>query len=309
MSFIKGPTPKNPNSIVIGKAQLRLGKSLPHIGIATPVFTAADTMGGLGSTKFNVTAEFYEYLAGFPENTYLKIPTKVTGSWECTLDEQRPKNWALLTGKDPFNDVTAKVIVPVDAVKSAAGTVSGASITVDNDGGVVSDTFIVHFTGAAAGSIYGIKTGKIHTFTALTSAMAPVNTDAGTDKYFTIPADFFTGTWADGDQFTFQTTAFVSGTDLYDDDFAATIGIGAIKTPPVFRLEAWQEFPDGEHEFLMVNPRVQPEMTVDADFTNSAHITPTIKFNFLPAHSGINGGNAVWDTQPFGVMLWRTIGV
>jgi len=40
--------------------------SAPSVSVATPVLTAADSMGALADTKFNTTAEYWKLESWYP---------------------------------------------------------------------------------------------------------------------------------------------------------------------------------------------------------------------------------------------------
>lgn len=89
------------------------------------------------------------------------------------------------------------------SINSSSGTVAGGE-SVDNNGGVIDDTWIFLFDSGTSGKIIGANAGYIDDFSDLTSEIAPTNSG---NEYFNLPANFFTGTWVSGDSYSFRTTA------------------------------------------------------------------------------------------------------
>lgn len=69
--------------------------------------------------------------------------------------------------------------------------------------GGIEETWTLTFTSATAFTITGASVGSVGSST--TSSTVQPNNAAFSSPYFQIPAGFFTGTWATGDTFTFQT--------------------------------------------------------------------------------------------------------
>lgn len=297
---VRGPVTKDPMTRPLGLLQIRVGPSALHIATNTPVLTSADSLGALASTKFTDTREYYEFTSGFPKTVDLKECISIKTTLEGAVQEFTPQKFALAAGIDVFADVDATAVngVPV----STAGTIDGTkSIAVNNNGGVISDEFIVHFTGAAAGAILSKTKGLVHTFSALDAAMEPQNADASNNLYFSIPASFFTGTWAAGDVFIFRTTAYISGTDNYSDNYSGSIPLGVGGLPAYVRIEGVQDYGYG-HSYTVILPRAQVISSVDVSQAETEGNIP-MQFEGTRADSAVSGGNAAWDDFPTG-RIW-----
>jgi hypothetical protein len=298
---VRGPVTKNVLTRPLGLLQIRVGPSAVNIATNTPVLTSLHSVGALASSKFTDAREFYEFTSGFPKTVDAKECTSIKTTLEGAVLEFTPKLFALAAGIDIFAGVSATAVngVPV----STAGTIDGTkSIAVNNSGGVISDEFTVYFTGAAAGAILSKTKGLVHTFSALDAAMEPQNADASNNLYFSIPASFFTGTWASGDIFTFRTTAYISGTDNYSDDYAGSVALGVGGLPAYVRIEAVQQYGYG-HSYTVILPRSQVISSVDVSQAETEGNIP-MQFEGTRADSAVSGGNAAWDDYPTGRLYW-----
>jgi len=292
---------KNVGNIPIGEMQIRVGKSGPYIANAEAVLGIADSIGGAAGTKFTNAAEFKTIVSGYPEIEAGVLPLSESFGIECAFREFSAKNFALAKGFDPFSDVAAAIVAGIK--KSTAGTTSG-DLAVDNLGGVVNEEYTVVFTGSAAFKVYGKTLGLVHTAASLDAEAAPVDGDS--HEYFAIPADFFTGTWAADDTFTFKTTAFESGSSAYADDYVGSIGLGAMAAPKFLRVEGYYEFPNKDRCIDIIIPRAQVTSSIDATFANDETNAP-LAFGAKGASAEVAGGNAVWDAMPLGRIILRRI--
>jgi hypothetical protein len=289
---VRGPVTQEVNARPLGLLQVRLGPSALHIATNTPVLNSTNSVGALASTKFSNTKEYYKFTSGFPAQTDGQEPTSIMTTIEAAFLEFKPFTFALASGKSPFSDQSAAAYL--GSAVSTAGTVDdGVGITVNDDGGVITDEWTVYFTGATAGVIIGKTTGAVHTFSALDSAMAP---DNGGNPYFSIGADFFTGTWAAGDIYTFKTTAKYTGSALYGTYNSGSIGLGTGGLPEYLRVEAVQEFGAG-HKYTVILPRAQCTSSLDVSQAETEGNIPAV-FEGNRADSAISGGNAAWDEDP-----------
>jgi len=112
---------------------------------------------------------------------------------------------------------------------TTAGTVIG-TIAVTDDGGVTTENWTVVFTAATAASVYGSVSGHVGDWADYTAApFAPSN---GGDPYFTLPTDFFGGTWAENETFTFSTTAYNAGSvgEYHDGGAITAIDVDSDRT-------------------------------------------------------------------------------
>lgn len=292
-----GPTTKDVSTRTLGKMQIRVGSADAYISNSSPILTSANSVGALANTVFNSTREFHDFVSGFPARIDGKVPISDNCDLQCGFQEITPFNMALSFGIDPFGDISATV----DEVAriTSLGTTTG-DITVSDAGGVVTDTFMVLFDTATTGSVVGVATGLVHTFADLTSAMEP---DNGGNPYFTIPADFFSGTWDSGESFVFKTTEYVAGTTSYTDPHSGLIKLGVTKAPDYVRAEAIMTFPNEVNTMTIVFPRAQVSSSIALDAGDTDVAIPTT-FAATPADSTVSGGNAAWDDMPLGVIIF-----
>lgn len=303
MTDVRGPVSRFVGARTIGLMQVRIGKSAANISLNTAVLDSNNSIGAVASTKWTATKEYYEYKSGTPPKTDGYETLTLAAGIECAFLEHTPFNYALADGQDPLADVNAAAVK--GTVFSTLGTVSEDAITVTNAGGVVADEWIVIFTGANTGMIVGKYTGHVHDFTALDSAMTP---DDGVNPYFSIPANFFTGTWANGDTYTFYTTPYAAGTSAFAsaDDGALALGYGG--QPAYIRIEAVQEFSDGR-KMSIILPRAQSSAGIDSTQAEQEGNVPLV-FSAGNADSASDGGHAAWDLDlasgigPLGRVIW-----
>jgi hypothetical protein len=228
----------------------------------------------------------------------MTIPLRESAALECEFKEISSKNLALARGIDAFADVSA-TIAEVGSV-TTDGTTTG-NVAVDDDGGAVNDTFTVVFTSGTAVAIYGADTGHVGDFADLSSAIAPDNDG---NPYFTIPANFFSGTWLADETYVFRTTAFVAGTSAYADSHAGTINLGSVVTPAYVRMEAVYTYPNGTNTMTIIFPRANAVSSVEIDLQAEDNANVPLTFEAKRADSEISGGNAVWDSATLGKVVF-----
>jgi hypothetical protein len=284
---------------------IRVGACASNIANIAPVLTTTDSsLGAMAQTKFAGSTDFFRQLSGFPKREDGVIPLKEEAAIEVAFKELTPFNVALARGLDPTASRAALAIEDVHLV-STLGTRDAAKAIAVTDGtpadwAVIDEEWIVVFTAAAAGEIFGKRTGYVHAFAALNAAMAPV--DGNSKKYFSIPASFFTGTWADGDSYVFYTMA--GGASAYASAHSGNIGFGAMAAPVDIRVEAVYTFPNGTNTLTFVLPRAQAEASTEIDFQDEEEAKPPIRLAAKDASSANAAGHAVWDAMPLGRMIW-----
>lgn len=289
-----GPLTRDTSAIALGLAQVRVGAAAPYISQSDPVFGQADSMGALGTTKFTSAIEQWKLTSGFPALEDMSIPTSETCSLEVSFKEVTPKNLALARGLSPFDDVDATVSVVNK--KTTSGTLTG-DIAVNNSGGVKDEVYTVVFTSATAFKVFGESAGLIGTHSGVNSQYAP---KVDNKALFTIPANYFSGTWATDETFTFATTAFVAGSASYDNNKEGEISLGAMKAPEFIRMEAMYVFPDGSHYMCIIFPRANVSMAVELDMQAADAASSPITFEAKRADSATDGGHSTWDSRPIG---------
>jgi len=96
-----GPTTKDPTTIALGLAQIRIGASAANLTKQHPVLVAADSIGALANTKFVGNAEFFKLESGYPMLEDAVFPLRESAALECAFKEMTPFNLALARGVDP----------------------------------------------------------------------------------------------------------------------------------------------------------------------------------------------------------------
>jgi hypothetical protein len=279
--------------------EVRVGASAANIATTTPVLTTANSLGALSSASYNNSKEYYQHMSGFPMVEDFTTPTQETQTITCEFDEMTPKNLALLQGIDPTAAGSSWVGEGYTVVSSASGTYN---TTDDIDGGAdaESDTYRVIFLTATTYSVYSDKRGKLtgdQIGEGDTTALSTF-TD-GTTELVAIPANFFAGTWAADDVFTFYMAK-----QGYDSATAGEIKLGELSSPDYVRVEGYYVFPNGTNTMVIIFPRAQVRSeSAEIAFATDTHATISITFNSTPADSSVTGGNAAWDGQSLGKIV------
>ena len=298
---MSGPKTKDASAWMIGLMQIRIGASAANMATITPVLNSAASIGALGKTTLRSSAEFFKQMSGFPKTEDGVIPLSEQAGLDITFREATPFNLALARGIDPSASLTPQAFFSTKA--TSAGTTDAAkSLTVGSGAGwgVIDEEWIVVFDSATTGKIYGKATGLVHTFANLTGAMSPVHDT--TLKYFTIPANFFTGTWAQDDVYTFYTIS--GGDSAYANSHSGSIGLGGLTSPANIRVEAVYTFPNGTNTITIIFPRAQAVATMEVDPAEETEANIPVTLESKNAASDNAAGNAVWDSMPLGRMIW-----
>lgn len=288
-----GPLTKDTSTIALGLAQIRVDSAAPSIAVNTIALPEAKSMGALASTKYTSTVDYWKLLSGFPQLEDMSIPLREACMLECEFKEITPYNLALARGIDPGGAKAATVTNLGSATE--AGTIGTSPITVGATAGPVNDTFNVVFTSSSAYTVYGQATGSIGSGT-VSAQFAP---DNGGNPFFTIPANFFTGTWAAGETFTFRTSAYVAS-GAYDDNHSGSINLGGLVAPEFVRMEAVYTFPNGINHMYIIFPRANVTSSMELDLQAEDNANPPITFEAKRADSQTAGGHATWDNAPLG---------
>lgn len=289
----RGPVSKNPYTRNIGLGKIKVGPCAPNIAVVTPVLTDEYSLGALTATKVSAPKEFYEYMSGTPKKRDFLEVTKTDFIIESTFLEKSTANLAIANGFAPWDTVPATISAK-DSV-TTAGTTTG-SLAVQDQGGEIAETWMVVFSGAAAGSIIGLNSGTtVHTFSALDAVMEPLN-PANSKKYFIIPASFFSGTWAAGDIYWFVTNPRFVGTSAYADPDAGSIAIGYGGAPAEIRVEMDVEYPDGR-VITYIQPRSQCKSNFDESQAEGGEGGIAVSFSALSADDSTSAGHANWNAN------------
>jgi hypothetical protein len=310
---MSGPVTVFAQSWALGLAQIRIGNSAANIASVLPVLSAPQQLGAMANTKYVGNVDFFKQESGFPLNEDGVIPLREGAAFECAFKEITPYNIAIARGLDPSAARSAAVKMDI-ATATALGTVDATkNITVTNDAGPISETWIVTFTGAAAFVCYGLTTGRVQHTLADGTVGAAFSPDNGGAKYFTIPADFFTGTWAAGETYVFSTSAYnAAGNALYGDPQDGIVPIGGMIAPAYVRAEIVYTFPN-RATLTWIFPRAQIAASQELDFQIESEASSPIRVESKRADSQVSGGNAAWDYAagssygPLGCMIWTPV--
>ena len=297
-----GPITKDTSAIALGLMDVRVGPSASNIGTATPVLTSTHSLGALADSTFTASTTFYEHYSGFPQNKDLVLPTQSNQSITCSFEEITPKNLAIAQGIDPSTASSGWVGEGYTVVSSTAGTYN-TSDEIDGGTDAESDTYRVVFLTATTYSVFSDSRGKLtgdQSGEGLTTA-ASTFTD-GTTELVVVPADFFTGTWAADDVF-----SFYMAQQGYDSNTTGEINLGSLVAPDYVRVEGVYSFPDASRFLYIIFPRAQVKTeSEELAFSGDSAANVTISFEATRADSDVAGGNAVWDDAPNGKLLFAT---
>jgi hypothetical protein len=265
-----GPTTKNTSTIPLGLAQIRVGDSASNIASATAVLAASASIGALANTKFAGNVDYWKLESGFPLLEDLSLPIREAASLECAFKELTPYNLALARGIDPLAAQSATVGF-VDKVTVGGG--NAGDITVDDTGGVVSDTWIVTLDDATHYTVFGIDTGVLCAGTVISAQCAP------------------------------ETVAYVADGG-YSSAHSGTIKLGNLRAPDFIRMEAVYTYPNQTNHMYVIFPRANVTSSTEIDWAAEDTIASPIVFEGKRSDSETVGGNAAWDTMPIGVILF-----
>jgi hypothetical protein len=289
-----GPVTKDTSTIALGLAQIRVGNSATNIATVTSVLPSAASIGALASTKYTGTVDYWRLMSGFPQLEDMSIPLRETSMLECEFKEITPYNLALARGIDPSGGQAASATFL--SLVSAAGTKDlNKSIAVTQNAGPVTDTWTVAFTSGTAFTVYGSATGSVGSGTK-SVAFAP---DHSGQPYFTIPADFFTGTNLAGDTATFRTVQYMAA-GAYDNNHSGAINLGALSAPAFVRMEAVYTYPNGTNHMYIIFPRANATASTELDLQAEDSAASPLTFEAKRADSETSGGHSAWDSAPLG---------
>lgn len=295
MALRSGPITRDASTVAVGLAQIRVGNSAANIANAMPCLTAAHSIGALADTKMTSSVEYWKLESGFPAQEDYSIPLKETVSLECSFKEITPKTMALARGIDPTSGGTVVTAMGQTITKSAAGTFDSAK-TITAETVCPQDTWTVKFSSASAFSVEGFATGPL-TGAGAVGSLSTFTLSAVTQ--LTIPAAYFTGTWASGDVFRFSTIK-----TSYGNNHSGSIGLGGLKAPDYVRMEAFYTFPNGINHLYIIFPRANVTSSMELAFNASDNATPSITFESKGASDDVSGGNAVWNEMSLGRILF-----
>lgn len=292
-----GPTVKNTSTVPLGLAQIRVGDSASNIVTATAVLLAAASIGALANTKFVGNVDYWKLESGFPLLEDLSLPIREAASLECAFKELTPYNLALARGIDPAAAQAATVAF-VDKVTVGGG--NAGDIAVTDTAGPVSDTWIVTFDDATHYTVFGIDTGVLCAGTLIGAQCIP---DNGGNPYFDIPINFFDANWLADETYVFKTTAYVADGG-YSSAHSGSIKLGNLRAPDFVRMEAVYTYPNQTNHMYVIFPRANVTSSTEIDWAAEDTIASPIIFEGKRSDSETVGGNAAWDLQPIGVIIF-----
>ena len=300
-----GPVTVNSSAVPLGLAQIRVGASAANIAVATPVLAASASIGALANTKFAGNVDYWKLESGFPLLEDLSIPIREAASLECAFKELTPYNMALARGIDPAGAISASETY-LDKTSTLGTTDPAKAIAVANDAGPVDDVWTIVFDGAGAYSAYGQDTGHVMDGVAEGAENAIFEPEHNGNLYFTIPADFFTGTWAAEDTYTFRTSSWHAA-GAYDSVHAGTINLGSMVAPEFVRMEAVYTYPSKLYTLTVIYPRANVISSAEIDWAAEDTIASPLTFEAKMSGPETSGGNAAWTDAPLGKMIFAIV--
>jgi len=294
-----GPVTRDTSTVALGLAQIRIGDSSTNITDTSAALLSTDSIGALASTKYTGNVDYWKLESGFPLLEDFTIPLRESSMLECEFKEISSYNLAIARGIDPGAAAASATINYISKV-TTLGTTTGVMAVTDT-AGPVTDTWTVFFITATTGHITGQNTGHVHDFINLTSAMEP---DNGGNPYFSLPADYFSGTWDIDETYVFKTTEYVSTGGVYGDPHAGEVKLGALVAPAFVRMEAVYTYPDGSSTMTIIFPRANATSSVELDMQAEDNANVPLTFEAKRADSDVAGGNTVWNDMPLGRIVF-----
>jgi len=295
-----GPVTRDTSTVALGLARILVGPCLTNVDQRDPVLDQnMNSLGALNSTSFTSNIEFWSYMSGFPRMEDITIPLSETAQLECEFKEVKPWNLAIARGLDPAGTSEAHALNVTST--TASGTVdSTLEISVPNATGV-DDEWVVVFDATSGYSVYGRNSGVVQD---VVDAVGSISSDftavnSSDEELFTIPANFFTGTWAENETFIFRTYSQGSFTDNHSGE----IKLGTFKTPEYVRMEAIYTYPNQQNHMYIIFPRCQVVSSLDLSFAAEDNANVPITIQSKRADSSIDViTSSVWDDSPLGAI-------
>lgn len=96
------------------------------------------------------------------------------------------------------------------------------------------------------------------------------------------------------------------GSGEYTNAHSGEINLGTVATPAFIRMESVYTYPDGSNKMQIIFPRAQVLSNVELDHSMEEPLSSPIMIEAKRADSNVTGGNAVWDSKPYGRIFWST---
>jgi len=301
-----GATYVNPENAFVGKFDTRLGPWAANIEQTTVQLTkSANSIGAVSEQDIASEKEFLDLMHDFPETIAYTIPLSESFKVNVSPQDINPFNIGIANGLNPYDSVAASYSEV--AKSSTSGTYDDTKLSFDNDG-TPADTFIFVFTDETNFKCYSALDGYLQdggSDGAVASEFAPEN---GSDVYFTMAANFFTGTWAAGDTLTLRMTPYVAaGSNLSrTTGEGGEIKLGSILAPEIMRCELHFQYPNGDYMYVVL-PRAQVKSPLSLATSISEASAMSWEIVAISADSSVDGISVTtWDTMPLGRIYWSS---
>ena len=298
------PTVRDIDAIAMGKFDIRLDSTATYIAQVTAQLTkTAHSIGAIADQAIAGEKEFHQVMHDFPQKSAGTIALSEMFNIEVSPREITPFTLGLAQGLDPFG-VTAAAYSEIKH-DSAAGTYTEAKLTFPDNTGTISDRFTFVFYDATHFYCISSRDGLVQDGSSdgeIGVLFAPDNAVVGAVTYFSLATDFFAGTWAAGESLVIDATAYkAAGADLPNTVGAGgSIALGNISSPVFLRCEAHLDFPNGTDKMYIILPRIQIESPTSLSTSVSDEASTPMVISAKSADSSVSGGNAVWDSMPYG---------
>ncbi len=304
-----GPVTKNTSTVALGLAQIRIGASAANIDSTTSVLTSDQSIGALASTKYTGEVSYWKLESGFPLLEDLTLPLRETAMLECAFKEITPKNMAIARGLDPSTGSGTLSTSGARVVTSTETDVAvvAANFTVIDQAYAVEGTYTLEFSSSTAYDVTHSTLGTMQDDAAVTIGTTETFSFDGVNDAVQVALNAVTGTITAGDIIKFEVINVASD---YADDHAGSIGLGAIAAPAFVRMEAVYTYPNNENHMYVIFPRANAVSSTELDMQSEDAMTVPITFEAKRADdevkdsSGAVVGNAAWNAQPLGVVLF-----
>jgi len=295
-----GPVTRDTSTVALGLAKILIGPYQANVTQNQPVLDQTlNSLGALSNTDFTSNVDYWRLESGFPLMEDMTIPLRETAQLECGMKEIKPWNLAIARGLDPSGVSDAHAVSVTKT--TAAGTIDDAmEISVPNATGV-DEEWVVVFDASSGYVVYGRESGIVQDATdadgSISSSFTAV--DSSDNDLFTIPANYFTGTWSENDTFVFRT--YSQGG--YNDNHDGTINLGSIKAPDYVRMEAIYTYPNQQNHMYIIFPRCQVTSSMELSLAVEDNAVVSITIESKRADSGVQDiSTNIWNSAPLGTI-------
>lgn len=91
----------------------------------------------------------------------------------------------------------------------------------------------------------------------------------------------------------------------YTDKHSGEVALGGRTSPVYVRMEAVYTYPNGTDTMTIIFPRAQATSSMEMDLAQEEATAIPMTFESKLADSTVSGGNAAWDSQPLGRIIWQ----